>query len=72
MQGTGAGKAGRRQKKDTDGIADWESGLEDRGSAGKERGLERKERVHAVEEPVGGDLPIKRHSARLSDLGVVL
>lgn len=27
--------------------------------------------MHAVEEPVGGDLPIKRHSAQLSDLRVV-
>lgn len=28
--------------------------------------------MHAAEEPVGGDLPIKRHSARLSDLQVAL
>lgn len=28
--------------------------------------------MHAVEEPVGGDLPIKRHSAGLSDLRLVL
>lgn len=27
---------------------------------------------HAEGEPVGGDLPIKRHSAQLSDLRVVL
>lgn len=32
----------------------------------------KQERMHAVVEPVGGDLPIKRHSILLSDLRVVL
>lgn len=31
-----------------------------------------KGRMHVVKEPVGGDLPIRRHSAQRSDPRVVL
>lgn len=42
------------------------------GEAGEDGGLNESRRLHAAEEPVGGDLTKNRRSARRSDLTVVL
>lgn len=59
------GESGRKRKKQVGGNR---RGGKNKRSRRGERIKGKQERMHAVEEPVGGDLPIKRHSARLSDL----
>lgn len=69
--GDGGGGGDKRKGGSQKGRAEGK-GRRHVGEAGEDGGLNESRRLHAAEEPVGGDLTKNRRSARRSDLTVVL